>query len=73
MGRLHPNYGFNTLAVHSGTAPDPSTGARTFPFIRLLPMYLMMQTMRLHSITFSHLDSFIPVFQIQLLQLWKKN
>ena len=21
--KLHPNYGFNTLAVHSGTAPDP--------------------------------------------------
>ena len=31
MGKLHPNYGFNTLAVHSGTAPDPATGARTFP------------------------------------------
>ena len=22
---------FNTLAVHSGTAPDPTTGARSFP------------------------------------------
>ena len=31
MGKLHPNYGFNTLAVHSGTPPDPATGARTFP------------------------------------------
>jgi len=31
MRNLHPNYGFNTLAVHSGTAPDPATGARTFP------------------------------------------
>ena len=31
MRKLHPNYGFNTLAVHSGTAPDPATGARTFP------------------------------------------
>ena len=31
MGELHPKYGFNTLAVHSGTAPDPATGARTFP------------------------------------------
>ena len=31
MGKLHPNYGFNTLAVHSGTAPDPATGAHTFP------------------------------------------
>ena len=31
MGKRHPNYGFNTLAVHSGTAPDPATGARTFP------------------------------------------
>ena len=31
MGKLHQKYGFNTLAVHSGTAPDPITGARTFP------------------------------------------
>ena len=31
MRKLHPKYGFNTLAVHSGTAPDPATGARTFP------------------------------------------
>ena len=31
MGKLHPKYGFNTLAVHSGTAPDPATGARPFP------------------------------------------
>jgi len=31
MRKLHPNYGFNTLAVHSGTAPDPATGARSFP------------------------------------------
>ena len=31
MRKLHSNYGFNTLAVHSGTAPDPATGARTFP------------------------------------------
>ena len=31
MKKLHPKYGFNTLAVHSGTAPDPATGARTFP------------------------------------------
>ena len=29
--KLHPNYGFNTLAVHSGTAPDPATGSRSFP------------------------------------------
>ena len=31
MRKLHPNYGFNTLAVHAGTAPDPATGARSFP------------------------------------------
>ena len=31
MKKLHPNYGFNTLAVHSGTAPDPTTGSRSFP------------------------------------------
>ncbi len=31
MRKLHPNYGFNTLAVHSGTPPDPTTGARAFP------------------------------------------
>ena len=31
MKKLHPEYGFNTLAVHSGTAPDPTTGARSFP------------------------------------------
>jgi O-acetylhomoserine (thiol)-lyase len=31
MRKLHPKYGFNTLAVHSGTAPDPATGALTFP------------------------------------------
>ena len=31
MRKLHPNYGFNTLAVHAGTAPDPVTGARSFP------------------------------------------
>ena len=31
MKQLHPEYGFNTLAVHSGTAPDPTTGARSFP------------------------------------------
>ena len=29
--KFHPNYGFNTLAVHSGTAPDPATGSRSFP------------------------------------------
>ncbi len=29
--KLHPNYGFNTLAIHSGTAPDPATGSRSFP------------------------------------------
>ena len=31
MRKLHPNYGFNTLAVHAGTAPDLATGARSFP------------------------------------------
>ena len=31
MSKLHPNFGFNTLAVHSGTAPDPATGSRSFP------------------------------------------
>ena len=31
MKQLHPEYGFNTLAIHSGTAPDPTTGARSFP------------------------------------------
>ena len=31
MKQLHPEYGFSTLAVHSGTAPDPTTGARSFP------------------------------------------
>jgi O-acetylhomoserine (thiol)-lyase len=31
MKQLHPEYGFNTLAVHSGTAPDPTTGSRSFP------------------------------------------
>ena len=31
MKQLHPEYGFNTLAVHAGTAPDPTTGARSFP------------------------------------------
>jgi O-acetylhomoserine (thiol)-lyase len=31
MLKLHPDYGFNTLAVHSGAPPDPATGARTFP------------------------------------------
>ncbi len=31
MKKLHPQYGFNTLAVHAGTAPDPTTGARCFP------------------------------------------
>lgn len=31
MKQLHQEYGFNTLAVHSGTAPDPTTGARSFP------------------------------------------
>ncbi len=32
--KLHPNFGFNTLAVHSGTAPDPSTGSRSFPIFQ---------------------------------------
>ena len=27
-------YGFNTLAVHAGTAPDPTTGARSFPIFQ---------------------------------------
>jgi len=31
MKKLHPEFGFNTLAVHAGTAPDPTTGARSFP------------------------------------------
>ena len=31
MKQLHPQFGFNTLAVHAGTAPDPATGARSFP------------------------------------------
>ena len=31
MKKLHSQYGFNTLAVHAGTAPDPTTGARSFP------------------------------------------
>ena len=26
-----PNYGFDTLAIHAGTAPDPATGARQVP------------------------------------------
>ena len=30
MKKLHPEFGFNTLAVHAGTAPDPTTGARSF-------------------------------------------
>ncbi len=29
--KLHPRYGFETLAVHSGSPPDSSTGARSFP------------------------------------------
>ncbi len=28
---LHPQYGFETLAIHAGTPPDPVTGARSFP------------------------------------------
>jgi len=51
MKQLHPEYGFNTLAVHSGTAPDPTTGARSFQFIKLPPMYLMTQTMLHHCLT----------------------
>ena len=31
MKKLHSQYGFNTLAVHAGTPPDPTTGARSFP------------------------------------------
>ena len=31
MKKLHSKYGFNTLAVHAGTPPDPTTGARSFP------------------------------------------
>ena len=31
MRKLHPQYGFNKLAVHAGTAPDPTTGALSFP------------------------------------------
>ena len=34
MKKLHPEYGFNTLAVHAGTAPDPTTGARSFPIFQ---------------------------------------
>ena len=32
--KLHPRYGFETLAVHSGSPPDPSTGARSFPIFQ---------------------------------------
>ena len=31
MRKLYPQYEFNTLAAHAGTAPDPTTGARSFP------------------------------------------
>ena len=29
--RLHPQYGFETLAIHAGTPPEATTGARSFP------------------------------------------
>ena len=32
--KLHPRFGFETLAVHSGSPPDPSTGARSFPIFQ---------------------------------------
>ena len=32
--KLHPHYGFETLAVHSGSPPDASTGARSFPIFQ---------------------------------------
>lgn len=28
---LHPQYGFETLAIHAGTPPEATTGARSFP------------------------------------------
>ncbi|MEC9383267.1 MAG: aminotransferase class I/II-fold pyridoxal phosphate-dependent enzyme [SAR324 cluster bacterium] len=34
MTKQQSQYGFNTLAVHAGTAPDPTTGARSFPIFQ---------------------------------------
>ena len=34
MKKQQSQYGFNTLAVHAGTAPDPTTGARSFPIFQ---------------------------------------
>jgi O-acetylhomoserine (thiol)-lyase len=31
MKPLHSLYGFETLAIHAGTPPEPTTGARSFP------------------------------------------
>jgi len=31
QGSKHADYGFNTLSVHAGAAPDPTTGARATP------------------------------------------
>ena len=73
MRKLHPNYGFNTLAVHSGTAPDPATGARTFPIYQTASYVFDDADMLLHCLIFSLLASFIPVLQTQLLRHWKKN
>ena len=34
MKKQQSQFGFNTLAVHAGTAPDPTTGARSFPIFQ---------------------------------------
>ena len=73
MRKLHPNYGFNTLAVHAGTAPDPATGARSFPIYQTTS-YVFDDADHAASLFNLQAPGFIyPVLQTQLLQHWKKN
>jgi hypothetical protein len=54
-------FGFDTLALHAGQRPDPTTGARQSQSTRRPPMSLMIPTMPLISLHYSALAIFIRV------------
>ena len=42
----HDAYGFETLAVHAGARPDPTTGARSTPIFRVTHSYFRIRITR---------------------------
>ena len=67
----NPNPGFDTLLLHAGAKPDPTTGARITPIYQLPRLFLTIQSMWRHFLRFKLLVIFIRALQTRRPLCWK--